>query len=250
MCSGCTVDVPPWCMRRIINSLESGSIIAQHRPCVDGEQLEGSRRREGRGNDQDRSIASSAGSPTSSSGRRPGAVPVRRGCRRPDTGLGPDSCHRSWSTFRRRNGVRQCDPTVAIGLQPAHRGPGEGKRRPRCLRGRCQPVRQGSGYQLAHHLEPVSLTRWLSSTSGFTFGVQLGGEDSNPQWQGQNLLCCRLHHPRRAPTSLACRGSSLDPLADPHQPPEADDSPYGYLAGLLDEVGHRGAALDGRRPRR
>jgi hypothetical protein len=24
----------------------------------------------------------------------------------------------------------------------------------------------------------------------------LGGEDSNPQWQGQNLQCCRLHHPR------------------------------------------------------
>ena len=28
--------------------------------------------------------------------------------------------------------------------------------------------------------------------------VELGGEDSNPQRQGQNLLCCRLHHPRRA----------------------------------------------------
>jgi hypothetical protein len=27
--------------------------------------------------------------------------------------------------------------------------------------------------------------------------VGLGGEDSNPQRQGQNLLCCRLHHPRR-----------------------------------------------------
>ena len=27
---------------------------------------------------------------------------------------------------------------------------------------------------------------------------ELGGEDSNPQRQGQNLLCCRLHHPRRS----------------------------------------------------
>ena len=26
--------------------------------------------------------------------------------------------------------------------------------------------------------------------------LQLGGEDSNPQLQGQNLPCCRLHHPR------------------------------------------------------
>jgi hypothetical protein len=26
--------------------------------------------------------------------------------------------------------------------------------------------------------------------------IELGGEDSNPQWQGQNLQCCRLHHPR------------------------------------------------------
>jgi hypothetical protein len=25
---------------------------------------------------------------------------------------------------------------------------------------------------------------------------KLGGEDSNPQLQGQNLPCCRLHHPR------------------------------------------------------
>ena len=27
---------------------------------------------------------------------------------------------------------------------------------------------------------------------------ELGGEDSNPQRQDQNLLCCRLHHPRRS----------------------------------------------------
>ena len=28
--------------------------------------------------------------------------------------------------------------------------------------------------------------------------LELGGEDSNPQRQDQNLLCCRLHHPRRS----------------------------------------------------
>jgi hypothetical protein len=27
-------------------------------------------------------------------------------------------------------------------------------------------------------------------------GAWLGGEDSNPQCEGQNLVCCRLHHPR------------------------------------------------------
>ena len=26
--------------------------------------------------------------------------------------------------------------------------------------------------------------------------LQLGGKDSNPQLQDQNLLCCQLHHPR------------------------------------------------------
>ena len=31
----------------------------------------------------------------------------------------------------------------------------------------------------------------------------LGGEDSNPQRQDQNLLCYRLHHPRTGRTSLA-----------------------------------------------
>ena len=41
-----------------------------------------------------------------------------------------------------------------------------------------------------------------SNIRGFSwqYGVsspELGGEDSNPQRQGQNLLCCLLHHPRR-----------------------------------------------------
>ena len=33
-------------------------------------------------------------------------------------------------------------------------------------------------------------------TWGFAVQRWLGGEDSNPQLQGQNLSCCRLHHPR------------------------------------------------------
>ena len=44
--------------------------------------------------------------------------------------------------------------------------------------------------------------------------MQLGGEDSNPQWQGQNLLCCQLHHPRMGPPEAsrprqACRYVAL-----------------------------------------
>lgn len=41
-----------------------------------------------------------------------------------------------------------------------------------------------------------------------------GGEDSNPQWQGQNLLCCQLHHPRRAELSLP--GVCLGPVLEGH----------------------------------
>jgi hypothetical protein len=48
-------------------------------------------------------------------------------------------------------------------------------------------------------------------TCGFSAGMQLGGEDSNPQWQGQNLLCCRLHHPRRAPTDASRRRQGAAP---------------------------------------
>ncbi len=36
----------------------------------------------------------------------------------------------------------------------------------------------------------------VRATSGLPAARKLGGEDSNPQLQGQNLPCCRLHHPR------------------------------------------------------
>ena len=40
-----------------------------------------------------------------------------------------------------------------------------------------------------------------STPTGLACALALGGEDSNPQLQDQNLLCCRLHHPRRRPIS-------------------------------------------------
>jgi hypothetical protein len=48
--------------------------------------------------------------------------------------------------------------------------------------------------------------------------VELGGEDSNPQRQGQNLLCCRLHHPRRwtFQSSRAATHDSASPPARGH----------------------------------
>ena len=50
-------------------------------------------------------------------------------------------------------------------------------------------------------------------TAPYSQSLWLGGEDSNPQWQGQNLLCCRLHHPRRAPDELSRCRSPLRPVA-------------------------------------
>jgi hypothetical protein len=38
---------------------------------------------------------------------------------------------------------------------------------------------------------------------------QLGGEDSNPQLQGQNLPCCRLHHPRTGGVIVTGAGNGL-----------------------------------------
>jgi hypothetical protein len=75
----------------------------------------------------------------------------------------------------------------------------------------------------------------------------LGGEDSNPQWQGQNLLCCRLHHPRTGEAVTLAFGKGLaNPLADPDQPAEADNAPDGHLDRLFAEVGEPAGPLDGR----
>lgn len=65
--------------------------------------------------------------------------------------------------------------------------------------------------------------RWPArSTSGTRSSERARGEraqpsareDSNPQWQGQNLLCCQLHHPRRAELSLP--GVCLGPVLEGH----------------------------------
>src|SRR5581483_441895 len=45
---------------------------------------------------------------------------------------------------------------------------------------------------------------------------ELGGRDSNPEWQGQNLQCCRLHHPERASQRIA------PPAAQPGCPARPD----------------------------
>ena len=57
---------------------------------------------------------------------------------------------------------------------------------------------------------------------------ELGGEDSNPQRQDQNLLCCRLHHPRRSrqtsgrvpPRSSRSRSAGYGGYASGAQPVE------------------------------
>ena len=102
--------------------------------------------------------------------------------------------------------------------------------------------------------------------------MKLGGEDSNPQWQGQNLLCCRLHHPRSGDVTIAAgrlientaAGAAAapaepaggrrraeaspppalteEPAAYLDQPAEPGDPPDGHLDRLFGEVGHQGQA--------
>ena len=45
---------------------------------------------------------------------------------------------------------------------------------------------------------------------------QLGGEDSNPQLQGQNLPCCRLHHPRMG--GVIVTGAAPEPAGSRGKP--------------------------------
>lgn len=45
---------------------------------------------------------------------------------------------------------------------------------------------------------------------------ELGGEDSNPQRQGQNLLCCQLHHPRTGSPEMVATAPQAGKLANRH----------------------------------
>src|SRR2546423_1198441 len=83
---------------------------------------------------------------------------------------------------------------------------------------------------------------------------ELGGRDSNPEWQGQNLQCCRLHHPRTgAPQDSASRGSALvlgegEAVLGPDEAAEADDPAHADLGRLGDHVAELRKPFDGAGP--
>ena len=64
---------------------------------------------------------------------------------------------------------------------------------------------------------------------------ELGGEDSNPQRQDQNLLCCRLHHPRRNGHGTESRHELAHAIGRPRQTPEPDDAANGDPQRLAEE---------------
>ena len=55
--------------------------------------------------------------------------------------------------------------------------------------------------------------------------AELGGEESNPQLQDQNLSCCRLHHPR-----MGARATLVEPpIRPPQRRPQCSQSGYELL---------------------
>ena len=68
-----------------------------------------------------------------------------------------------------------------------------------------------------------------------TVSSGLGGEDSNPQRQDQNLLCCRLHHPRRNGHGTESRHELAHAIGRPRQTPEPDDAANGDPQRLAEE---------------
>ncbi len=132
----------------------------------------------------------------------------RRGRRTRDR---PEGCPR----ISRRRGAR---PERARARPPNEAGPGSSPEQIRtaasALRGRRpRPLDDGAGCTpIGRGVRPA---RWRLAGG-------LGGEDSNPQRQDQNLLCYRLHHPRR------CRQDSDSRHELPYppgarQPVEPDD---------------------------
>jgi hypothetical protein len=85
---------------------------------------------------------------------------------------------------------------------------------------------------------------------------ELGGRDSNPEWQGQNLQCCRLHHPRTgASKDSARRAQGLpfrdrEPLLEADEAAETDHPGDTDLSRLGDHVAELREALDGAGPGR
>jgi hypothetical protein len=143
-------------------------------------------------------------------GARPEAAPVPK--RRPSrSGARPEA---ALVPKRRRRGARP----KKRARPPNEAGPGSSPEQIRtaasALRGRRpRPLDDGAGCTpIDRGVRPA---RWRLAGG-------LGGEDSNPQRQDQNLLCYRLHHPRR------CRQDSDSRHELPHppgarQPVEPDD---------------------------
>jgi hypothetical protein len=80
---------------------------------------------------------------------------------------------------------------------------------------------------------------------------ELGGRDSNPEWQGQNLQCCRLHHPRTGASEDSGSGAEGlllgegEALLDPDEAAETYDPGDADLGGLRDHVAELRQARDG-----
>ncbi len=109
------------------------------------------------------------------------------------------------------------EPNPSVRHVPGQCRPGTGAASPNCQVGTGATVSSMNRVRtpsLSRGCDQSVITSCTSShlrpghkpvTCGFYPEMKLGGEDSNPQWQGQNLLCCRLHHPRRATQDVSRR---------------------------------------------
>jgi hypothetical protein len=104
---------------------------------------------------------------------------------------------RRFSAPRSTLGERLRDDRDAS-TRDARRGPGSRASRPgRCSARNAETTLRAVGGSPEQIRTAVSALRGRRPRPLDDGAVGLGGEDSNPQRQGQNLLCCRLHHPRR-----------------------------------------------------
>src|SRR5207342_484580 len=119
------------------------------------------------------------------------------------------------------------DPAVAAGS--SHCSPDGIRTRVTALRGRRpRPLDDGAG----------------------TVCSGLGGEDSYPPRQDQNLLCCRLHHPRRKRHGTESGDEPPYPVRAPGEPSEPEDATGGHPERLAHESTPFLESGDRARPRR
>ena len=162
------------------------------------------------------------------------------------------SCRRDRGAFTRRGGGRPAPTGRRAPAIGARRGGSRARAGLSCRRragaanrGRARPPTHGNGAERATHCRRVQ-RRCDALPTGPRAGAlrprprprgrrrQLPGKDSNLEYQGQNLACCRLHHPARAPAMVA---SPLAPLPLRPARPAGRPGGRGYLAPFSVKTG-------------